>query len=100
MSDELELPPATVPAPTPPTTVIFDGTPLAPMAPSIKAAIADAFSALPDGKRVALLAIADVNGTRGVVAAKIGEHWQVAAGTEFKWHEKKPSGYVAVQAIW
>ena len=74
------------------------GRPL--LSDAIKQSVADAFKAVPDDKRGALLVIADEHGTRGVLAAKINDHWKVAASGGFEWGEKKPSGYVAIEGSW
>jgi hypothetical protein len=68
------------------------------VAPSIREAIARAFDGV-EG-RGALLMIADERGTRAHLAAKLADHWKVAAGGGFNWSEKKPSGFVAVEAVW
>lgn len=71
-----------------------------PIAPSIKAAIDQAFQGLDASDRGALLIIADEQGTRAHLAAKLNDHWRVAAGAGWQWAEKKPSGFVAIEASW
>lgn len=67
---------------------------------AIKAHISAAFQAVPPGKRGALLIIADETGTRAHVAARLGDHWKVAGGPGFEWGAKRPSGWIAVEAVW
>lgn len=69
-----------------------------PIASAIKAAIDQAFIGV-DG-RGALLIIADDQGTRAHLAAKFGEHWKVAGGGGVAWADKKPTGFVAIEATW
>jgi hypothetical protein len=66
----------------------------------MKALIDDAFSLVPEGKRGALLVIADEQGARAHLAAKLNDRWKVAAGLGVPWQGEKPSGWVAVQASW
>lgn len=66
--------------------------------PDIRASIANAFQGV-EG-RGALLILADERGTRAHLAAKIGDHWKVAAGGGFEWAEKKPAGFVGVEFVW
>ena len=65
---------------------------------SIKQAIDTAFDGVKG--RGALLVIADDTGTRAHLAEKIGDHWKIAAGVGVDWKEKKPSGFIAIQAVW
>ena len=46
----------------------------------MKAQMDAALAVIPDGKRGALLIIADENGVRAMLAAKLGSSWRVAAG--------------------
>lgn len=56
------------------------------------------FTTLPPEKRAALLVIADLDGNaRATVAAKLGSHWQVAAGAGFTLGEKRPHGYIGLE---
>lgn len=64
------------------------------------AKIRAALATIPDGKRAALLVVADQNGVRGHVAALLDSHWKVAAGIGAPWHGSKPEGFVSVQAVW
>ena len=50
-----------------------------PIAEPIKQAIADAFKAVPEGKRGALLAIVDEHGARLHLASRVGKRWKVGA---------------------
>ena len=68
------------------------------IAPSIKAQIDQAFDGL-EG-RGAVLIIADETGTRAHLAAKLNDHWKVAAGAGWTWADKKPSGFVTIAATW
>lgn len=70
-----------------------------PIADAVKQSIADAFSAVPDGKRGALIVVADEHGARAMLAAKIGEHWLVAAEGAKPW-AGPVTGTVSVQASW
>jgi hypothetical protein len=64
------------------------------------AKIRAALETIPDGKRGALLAIADEHGVRAQVAANLGGHWKVAAGIGATWQGPKPEAFVAVQGYW
>lgn len=70
-----------------------------PIADAVKASIADAFKAVPAGKRGALLVIADEHGARAMVAAKLGEHWKVAAEGGKPW-AGPVTGTVSVIGAW
>lgn len=59
--------------------------PETPIGDAVKRSIAAAFAAVPDGKRGALLVIADQHGARAMVAARLGDSWKVAAGTSKPW---------------
>ncbi len=83
-----------------PTTVALDALGRPVVAEPIKQAIRDAFTAVPAGKRGALLVIADETGTRCQLAAKIGDTWKVAGGGGWSYGAKRPFGYVAVEAVW
>lgn len=78
------------------------GRPL--LAEGMKRQIEQAFSVVPEGKRGALLIIADseTKTARAHLAAKIGEKgdWKVAAGPGFDWVERKPTGWVAIMGAW
>jgi hypothetical protein len=71
-----------------------------PIADSVRKAIADALSAVPDGKRGALLVIADASGPRAMLAARLNDHWKVAAGGGVPWQGSWVTGTVAVEASW
>lgn len=66
----------------------------------IKAAITEAFKAVPDGKRGAFLVIGDEKGARVHLAARIEGSWKVAAGGGWAYGAKRPIGYVAIEASW
>lgn len=68
-------------------------------AKSVHQTLGEAFRAIPSGKRAALLVIADTDGTRAVLAAKIGANWQVASGADKPWGGPV-RGTVAVQGSW
>jgi hypothetical protein len=55
-----------------------------------KHVIREALDALPTNKRGALLLIADESGTRAHLAARIGDHWKVAAGSGFSGRTNVP----------
>jgi hypothetical protein len=73
--------------------------PATPIADAVKASINDAFRAVPDGKRGALLVIADEHGARAMVAARIGDNWKVAAEAAKPWNEPV-TGTVAIVGSW
>lgn len=70
-----------------------------PIADSVKRLIADSLEAVPAGKRGALLVIADEQGARAMLAARLGEHWKVCAGGGVPWHGPI-TGQVAVMGSW
>ena len=59
--------------------------PFTPIGDAVRRSITDAFTLVPDGKRGALLVIADEHGARAMVAANLNGHWKVAATTEKAW---------------
>lgn len=71
-----------------------------PLADGMKRQIETAFAVVPDGKRGALLVVADDSGARAHLAAKLGSHWKVAAGVGVPWTGKKPTGWVGVMGAW
>jgi DNA integrity scanning protein DisA with diadenylate cyclase activity len=71
-----------------------------PIADSLKQKIEDAFKVVPEGKRGALLIIADEQGARAHVAAKLGGSWKVAAGAGVPWSGGEPSGWVGISGSW
>lgn len=77
----------------------FDGLGRIPIADPIRRSIDEAFKSVPAGKRGALLIIGDGEGARMHVAARLGDHWKVAAGLGKPW-DARPEGYVAVEASW
>lgn len=70
-----------------------------PIAPGIKNLIAESLKGIPEGKRGALVAIADESGARLHVAAKFGDNWKVAFEAGKPYHGKV-EGFVAVQGSW
>lgn len=70
-----------------------------PIRDAVKQSINDAFRAVPDGRRGALLVIADEYGARAMVAAKFGDHWKVAAGGAKPWHGPV-TGTAAIEGSW
>jgi hypothetical protein len=84
-----------------PTSPGLDALGRTPIADAIKRDIAAAFTAVPDGKRGALLVRADTDGTAILhLAGRFGDHWKVAGGGGISLPEKRPHGYVAVEASW
>lgn len=71
-----------------------------PLADGMKRQIEDAFKAVPDGKRGALVIIANEDGATAHVAAKIGANWKVAAGAGVPWTGAKPKGWIGVAGSW
>ena len=74
-----------------------------PISAGMKQMIADAFAAVPEGKRGAVLVIVDreTQTARAHLAAKLGERWKVAAGSSFPWAEpRKTQGWVGVEIAW
>jgi hypothetical protein len=70
-----------------------------PIADAIKAQIDAAFQSVPEGKRGALLVLATEDGVTAHVAAKLGDHWKVAAGCGTTW-QGKVNGSVAIMGAW
>lgn len=56
-------------------------------------------AAIPSGKRGALLAIADQNGVRAQLAAKINDNWELAGEVGREW-TGPITGQVMVQGSW
>jgi hypothetical protein len=73
-----------------------------PLAEGMKRQIQSALAEIPEGKRGALLVVADENGARAMLAAKIGStgDWKIAAGIGVPWKERKPTGWIGVQGAW
>lgn len=69
------------------------------LAKSVHATLDDAFQAIPDGKRAALLMTADTHSASALVAARINDHWQLAAGGTWE-KDAKPIGKVALVGYW
>lgn len=70
-----------------------------PIADAAKASITEAFRAVPEGRRGALLVIADEHGARVMVAAKFGSRWLVAAEGAKPW-AGPVTGLISVQGSW
>jgi hypothetical protein len=81
-------------------TEILDPLGRTPIANGMKAQIEQAFTVVPEGKRGALLVIADEHGARLHLAAKLGSHWKVAAGGGVPWTGHRPSGWVGIMGSW
>lgn len=83
--------------------VIFGGSSYVdkrqPIAPSLKDAIAAHLAQIPDGKRGALVVVADEQGTRAHLAARINGNWNVAFEAGKPWHGPV-TGQVMVQGTW
>lgn len=72
-----------------------------PISGSIKKAINDAFLIVPEGKNSAIVAIYDfeTKDARVHFAYKVNDTWKV--GAQVGWTvNKKPMGYVGVEAAW
>ncbi len=67
---------------------------------AIKDAISASFAVIPNGKRGALLVIATDDSTRLHLAANINGTWKVAGGIGFRYTERRPSGFVAIEGSW
>lgn len=56
---------------------------------------------VPDGKRGALLVRVDTEGNAtAAIATRLNDNWRVGAEFRYDAKEKKPSGYVGVEATW
>lgn len=64
-----------------------------------KRLIAESFAEVPEGKRGALVVIADRHGARAHLAAKLGDEWKVAFAAGTTW-EGRIEGKVAVLGSW
>lgn len=73
--------------------------PRPPISVQAKAALAAAFRELPAGKRGALVVVADEQGARAHVAARLGDRWQVAFSGGTTYHGAV-TGQVAVVGAW
>lgn len=79
-------------------TIAFDPFARPMISEEAKSSLRDAFASLPPEKRAAILVIADLKGNaRATVAAKLGEHWKVAAGAGYALGDKRPAGYVGIE---
>lgn len=67
---------------------------------SIRAAISSALTQtpLPPGKRGAVIGMITADGIKGIVAVKVGEHWQAMGDVEL--HGDKITGGASVVASW
>lgn len=72
------------------------------IAEGMKRQIEEAFRVVPEGKRGALLVIADMETqtARAHLAAKVNNHWKVAAGVGVPWDGRKPEAWVGVVGSW
>ncbi len=68
------------------------------IAEGMKRQIDEAFAGLQG--RGALIVIADEHGARAHLAAKLGDHWKVAAGVGVDWIGTKPVGWVGIIGSW
>lgn len=82
-----------------PDNSVSSEPPFTPIADAVRVSIRDAFTAVPKGKRGALLVIADEHGARATVAANIGGSWRVAAGAAKPWNGPV-TGTVAIIGSW
>lgn len=57
------------------------------------------FQALPEGKKGAMVVIADEQGARAHLAAKIGDHWKVAFEAGKPWHGPV-TGQIELAGVW
>lgn len=64
-----------------------------------KKLVAESLSEIPDGKRGALLVIADEHGARAHVAARINGDWKVSMAAGREW-DGEVTGQVAVVGSW
>ena len=69
-----------------------------PITDTMKRLVDEAFTAVPEGKRGALVVLADENGARAHVAAKIGDRWKIAATAGVKWTGEARFGVGVVNA--
>jgi hypothetical protein len=79
--------------PTPPHPFSADA-----IAASVHATMDDALRAIPMGKRGAFLVDATGGTVRAVLAARIGDNWQAAAGVDYDGHQA--AGRVALIGSW
>jgi hypothetical protein len=66
----------------------------------MREAIAQHLATIPEGKRGALLVIADDKGARAHLAARLGDNWKVAFEAGRPWVGKKPEGAVMLEGSW
>lgn len=66
---------------------------------ALHSALAETLAFVPDGKRGALVAVATEDGAQLMLAAKLGSHWQLAAGGEKPWHAPL-TGKVQIVGVW
>jgi hypothetical protein len=72
------------------------------LAEGMKRQIEAALTLIPAGKRGALIVLADAESktARAYVAARLNDHWKVAAGAGVPWDGRKPEGWVGVMGAW
>lgn len=71
-----------------------------PIASGLKAQVEAALQEIPDGKRGALVVLANEHGASAHLAARLNGNWKVAAGAGVPWKDGKPRGWVAVMGCW
>lgn len=71
-----------------------------PISNWMRAKIDQELSGLPKDKRGAVIVVANEQGATAHLAARIGDHWKVAAGGGFRWDERRPTGEVSVEFAW
>lgn len=54
---------------------------------------------VPEGKRGAVLVVADHEATTVTLATKVGDHWQLAADAKYKWRGNV-TGQVRILGTW
>jgi hypothetical protein len=70
-----------------------------PIGDAIKRQVSAALATIPDHKRGALIVVANHDGLKAQVAARIGDDWQIAAGGGVTW-TGDVEGSVAVVGSW
>lgn len=65
-----------------------------------RASITQAFEGV-TGRGALLVIVGPDKVVRGHVAARLGDHWKVAAGAGFVWEGKrKTSGWLGIERVW
>lgn len=73
--------------------------PEGPITLDIKKSIEQAIAVIPDGKTLAVVAVATEKGLSSTLAYKIGDYWQIDAEVEKKW-AGPVTGSVKVMFAW